>query len=83
LFGGLLSTLSQTTPNSQNKRRQEIERKQLEREKLRRTGDEERRKERLAKLNVIRKAEQGKWEEQAVCLENIRGRENILRMRLI
>jgi len=68
LFGGLLSTLSRKEPNNQNQRRQEVEKRQVEKEKARKEGDEERKRERLAKLRSVRIAEQGKWEEQAVCV---------------
>jgi hypothetical protein len=62
--------LSRTEPNSQSKRRQEVEKRQIEREKARKEGDEERKRERLAKLKSVRVVEQVKWEEQAVCVEN-------------
>jgi hypothetical protein len=71
LFGGLISTLSQTTPNDQQKRRQEIERRQQERVKHQKVVDEGKKKERLANLQVIRKTEQIKYDEQTVCLTNI------------
>lgn len=61
-----MSTLSRKEPNSQNKRRQEVENRQIEREKARKEVEAERKRERLAKLNGVRRVEQSKWDEQAV-----------------
>ncbi|TVY81705.1 hypothetical protein LSUE1_G002302 [Lachnellula suecica] len=58
LFGGLLSTLSQSTPNGQQKRRQEIEKRQQEKAKQQKVEDEGRRAQRLADLKAVRTAEQ-------------------------
>ncbi|KAH8801504.1 pinin/SDK/memA/ protein conserved region-domain-containing protein [Xylogone sp. PMI_703] len=66
LFGGLLSTLSQSAPNGQQKRRQEIERRQLEKAKQQKVEDEGRRAEKLAKLNAVRKVEQVKFEREVM-----------------
>lgn len=66
LFGGLLSTLSQTTSNSQQKRRQEVEKRQQERAAKQRVEDDKRRSEKLAKLDKIRKIEQVRFDEQVV-----------------
>lgn len=66
LFGGLLSTLSQSTPNGQQKRRLEIEKRQQERAKQQKEEDEVRRAEKLAKLKAIRKTEQVKFDEQTM-----------------
>ena len=66
LFGGLLSTLSQSTPNGQQKRRQEIEKRQKEKAKQQKAADEIRRGERLAKLKEVRKAEQIKFDQKSV-----------------
>lgn len=66
LFGGLLSTLSQSTPNGQQKRRLEIEKRQQERAKQQKLEDEVRRAEKLAKLKAIRKVEQVKFDEASV-----------------
>jgi len=66
LFGGLLSTLSQSTPNGQQKRRLEIEKRQAERVKQQKLDDEARRKEKLAKLKEVRMVEQVKFDEQSV-----------------
>lgn len=69
LFGGLLSTLSQTTPNGQQKRRLEIEKRQQEKAKQQKLEDEVRRAEKLAKLKAIRKEEQVKFDEETVSEE--------------
>ncbi|RQM06389.1 hypothetical protein DH86_00001169, partial [Scytalidium sp. 3C] len=66
LFGGLLSTLSQSASNGQQKRRQEIERRQLERAKQQKVEDEGRRAEKLARLNAVRKVEQVKFERESM-----------------
>lgn len=70
LFGGLLSTLSQSASNGQQKRRQEIERRQLERAKQQKVEDEGRRAEKLARLNAVRKVEQVKFERESVSLSS-------------
>jgi hypothetical protein len=67
LFGGLLSTLSQSTPNGQQKRRQEIEKRQQEKAKQQKAEDEGRRAQKLADLKAVRRAEQIKFDEQSVC----------------
>lgn len=69
LFGGLLSTLSQSTPNGQQKRRLEIEKRQQEKAKQQKAEDEVRRAEKLAKLKAIRKVEQVKFDEESVSRE--------------
>ena len=66
LFGGLLSTLSQTTPNNQHKRRQEIEKRQQERAKQQKAADEGRKAEKLANLKAVRRTEQVKVDAQSV-----------------
>jgi pinin/SDK/memA/ protein conserved region len=66
LFGGLLSTLSQSTPNGQQKRRLEIEKRQQEKAKQQKAADEVRRAEKLANLKAVRKAEQIKFDEESV-----------------
>jgi len=71
LFGGLLSTLSQSTSNGQQKRRQEIEKRQREKAKQQKAEDEGRRAQRLADLKTVRKAEQIKFDEQSVCSPNL------------
>lgn len=66
LFGGLLSTLSQTNTNSQQKRRQEIEKRQQERLQKQRVEDDQKREEKLAQLKEIRMAEQMEFERKVV-----------------
>jgi hypothetical protein len=66
LFGGLLSTLSQSTPNGQQKRRLEIEKRQAEKAQQQKHDDEVRRAEKLVNLKKIRKAEQIKFDEESV-----------------
>lgn len=67
LFGGLLSTLSQSTHNGQQKRRQEVEKRQQEKAKQQKAADEKRRKEALADLKTVRETEQIRFNEEAVC----------------
>jgi hypothetical protein len=66
LFGGLLSTLSQTSTSSQQKKRLEVERRQHERAQQRRIEVDKSKAERLAKLTHQRKIEQVKLDEQVV-----------------
>jgi hypothetical protein len=66
LFGGLLNTLSRSTSNGQQKRRQEIEKRQAEKARQQKHEDEARRTEKLANLKKIRKAEQIKFDEESV-----------------
>ena len=66
LFGGLLSTLSQSTPTGQQKRRQDIEKRQAEKAKQQKLDDEVRKAEKLAKLKEIRLAEQINFDEESV-----------------
>ncbi len=66
LFGGLLSTLSQSTPNGQQKRRAEVEKRQQEKAKQQKAAEETRRKEMLANLQTVRRTEQVKFDEQSV-----------------
>jgi hypothetical protein len=70
LFGGLLSTLSQTTPNSQAKRRLEIEKRQQEKAKLQKAEDDRRRARKREDLVTTRKTEQAKFEEASVCYQS-------------
>lgn len=72
LFGGLLSTLSQTTANSHQRKRQEIERRQQEKAHLQRAHDDKLREKKLTKLRAVRRAEQIKFDEQVVCAGLIR-----------
>lgn len=67
LFGGLMSTLSQTSNTSQQqKRRQEIERRQQDRIQKQRAEDDEKRAEKLEKLRLVRMAEQITFDEEVV-----------------
>jgi len=66
LFGGLLSTLSQSTPTGQQKRRQDIEKRQAEKAQQQKLDDEVRKAEKLAKLIKIRAIEQTKFIEESV-----------------
>ncbi|KAH8653122.1 pinin/SDK/memA/ protein conserved region-domain-containing protein [Tricladium varicosporioides] len=70
LFGGLLSTLSQSTPNGQQKRRLEIEKRQKEKAKQQKAEDEGRRARKLAQLNAIRKDEQIKFNEESMRIQH-------------
>ncbi|TWU76677.1 hypothetical protein ED733_000162 [Metarhizium rileyi] len=66
LFGGLLSTLSQTSTNSQHKRRQEIERRQQERIQKQRDEDDQKRSEKVAKVKEARMVEHIDFEGQVM-----------------
>lgn len=66
LYGGLLNTLSGTTTNSHQKRRQEIERRQQAKVSQQQVENDKHRQEKLAKLNTARKVEQIKFDEQVV-----------------
>ncbi len=66
LYGSLLNTLSQTTTNSHQKRRQEIERRQQAKVTQQRAEDDKHSQEKLARLNIARKVEQVKFDEQVV-----------------
>ena len=71
LFGTFLNTLSQTnsSTSSQQKRRQDIERRQharVSQQREQRAEDDKQRQEKLAKLNVARKIEQVKFDEKVV-----------------
>lgn len=62
-----MSTLSQTSNTSQQqKRRQEIERRQQDRMQKQKAEDDQRRAERLEKLRAVRMADQIVFEEQVV-----------------
>lgn len=64
LFGGLLSTLSRSGPNSQQQKN--FERRQQERANNQRIEDERRRAERLAKLKHSREVQQITFDEQVM-----------------
>ncbi|APA15006.1 hypothetical protein sscle_14g097760 [Sclerotinia sclerotiorum 1980 UF-70] len=66
LFGGLLNTLNQSTPNGQQKKRQEIEARQKERAAQRKVEAEVKRKEKLANLRAVRMVEQVKFQEESM-----------------
>ncbi|KAJ4268579.1 hypothetical protein NW762_002644 [Fusarium torreyae] len=66
LFGGLLSTLSQTTGNTQQKRRLEIERRQQERLQKQRVDDDKLREEKRARVTEVRKGEQVGFDEEVM-----------------
>lgn len=69
LFGGLLSTLSQTPSNSQQKRKHEVDRRQQEKAQQQRAEDERRRGRRLEERKVVRKQQQENLGEELVhCL---------------
>lgn len=70
LFGGLLSTLSQTSTNSQHKRRQEIERRQQERMQKQRDEDDKKRADKVARIKETRIVEHIDFEEQVVSIDN-------------
>ncbi|KAG7051035.1 peroxin 26 [Colletotrichum scovillei] len=66
LFGGLLSTLSQTNSSSQHKKRREIEQRQQERAQKQRAEDEKRRTEKLARITEARRKEQILFDEKVM-----------------
>ncbi|KAF4987931.1 hypothetical protein FGRMN_10063 [Fusarium graminum] len=66
LFGGLLSTLSQTAGGTQHKRRLEIERRQQERIHKQSIEDDKVREEKRARLTEIRKGEQIVFDEEVM-----------------
>lgn len=66
LFGGLLTTLSQKVPNTTQKRRQEIEKRQQEKARAQKAEDEKRAAERAAKGKEARKKNQIVWDERSV-----------------
>jgi hypothetical protein len=58
--------LSQSTPNGQQKRRLEIEKRQQEKVKQQKAADDVRRAEKLEILKATRRAEQIKFDEESV-----------------
>jgi hypothetical protein len=58
--------LNQTAPTGQQKRRQEIEKRQVEKAKQQKDDDEVHRAERLAKLKAARKLAQIKYDRESV-----------------
>lgn len=79
LFGGLLNTLSQATPNkAQQNRRKEIERRQQERVQQQRVEDDRRRTDLLAERRRFRDAKQVDFEERMVgCYSQRRNVEHV------
>ncbi len=73
LFGGLLNTLNQGPSNSQQRRRQEIEKRQQERMQKQHAEDGNRRAERLAQQRAVRIREQIVFDEEVVrsCLTRV------------
>jgi hypothetical protein len=72
LFGGLLSTLSQTTTNSHQRKRVDIERRQLERQQRQKEEDAHRKSESSARFHEIRVKEQVVFEDKVVCAGSLR-----------
>lgn len=68
LFGGLLSTLSQTTTNPHQRKRVDIERRQLERQQRQKEEDAHRKNENSARFHEIRVKEQIVFEDKVVCV---------------
>lgn len=66
LFGGLLSTLSQSSAGTQQKRRQDIEKKQQEKAQRQKLEDEGRRHEKLQILKALRTQDMVGFEEESV-----------------
>lgn len=66
LFGGLLNTLNQSTPNGQQRKRQEVEARQKERAAQRKAEAEDRKREQVANLKAVRLAEQMNFQEESV-----------------
>lgn len=66
LFGGLLSTLSQTSGDSTQKRRLEIERRQQERMRKQSVEDDKLRAEKRARAMEARKGDQIVFDEEVV-----------------
>lgn len=71
LFGGLLNTLNQGPSSSQQKRRQEIEKRLQERMQKQDAEDGQRRAERLAELRTVRIREQIIFDEEVVSISLI------------
>lgn len=66
LFGGLLSTLSQSSTGTHQKRRQDIEKRQQEKAQRQKLEDEGRRQEKLHILKELRTHDMISFEEQSV-----------------
>lgn len=68
LFGALLGTLSQSSSSTAQKRRTDIEKKQQAKLKLQAEEYDEKKKQRLEALMVVRRREQTKFDKQSVGL---------------
>lgn len=66
LFGGLLSTLSQTNSSTHQRKRQEIERRQHAKVSLQQAEDDKQREAKLDRLRQIRRRAQIDWEEKVM-----------------
>lgn len=66
LFGALLGTLSQSSSSTAQKRRTDIERKQQAKLKSQAEEFDEKKKQRLEALMVVRRKEQKKFDKQSV-----------------
>jgi pinin/SDK/memA/ protein conserved region len=66
LFGALLGTLSQSSTTTAQRRRADIEKKQLGKLQQRDEELEEEKRKKREKLDVVRRKEQGIWDEQSV-----------------
>jgi hypothetical protein len=71
LFGGLLSTLSRSTPDGAAKRRVEIERRQAAKTQQLAIDNKAREAEKLVKLKEERKVGQVLYNEQSVSTDNV------------
>ncbi|KAI2626626.1 pinin/SDK/memA/ protein conserved region-domain-containing protein [Hypoxylon sp. NC1633] len=80
LFGGLLNTLSQTASNSQQKKRQDIERRQQAKAHQQTAQVDKHREDKLAKLRAVRQVEQFKFDERVMetSVANMRTRARFL-----
>jgi hypothetical protein len=66
LFGGLLSTLSQTNSSTHQRKRQEIERRQHAKISMQRAEDDKQREAKLDWLRQVRMRAQIDWEERVM-----------------
>lgn len=73
LFGGVLSTLSQSNPTTQQRKRQEVEKRQQERVRQRQLEVEKKRSDKLARLTDVRKEVQIMFDERVVPLPMLLG----------
>ena len=68
LFGALLGTLSQSSSSTAQKRRADIEKKQQAKLKLQAEEYDEKKKQQMEALNVVRRQEQKKYNKQSVSI---------------